>query len=169
MSVLETPRLVLRPLTLDDAAFMLALVNEPAWLRFIGDRGVRNLDDARRYLTNGPLAMYARFGFGHCLVERKADGAALGLCGLVKRETLSDVDLGFAFFPRHWGAGYAHEAAVAVLAHGEGALGLSRIVAITAPDNTSSIRLLEKLEFRFERMIRHVEGGPESRLYVRAR
>lgn len=167
MCPLETNRLGLRQLTLDDAAFVLALVNEPGWLRFIGDRGVHTPEDARRYLENGPFAAYARSGYGHYLVERKADGAALGICGIVKREALEEPDLGFAFFERHWGQGYAEEASVAVLAHARGELGLLRVCAITAPDNVSSIRLLGKLGFRFERVTRLVENGPESRLYLR--
>ncbi len=165
MKILPTRRLLLRPLTLADAAFAAELVNEPAWIRFIGDRQVRTLDDARGYLTRGPLAHYARTGFGHLAVERVGDGALLGICGLMKRETLDDVDLGFAFLERHRGQGYAEEAARAVLADGWSRLGLTRVVAITSPDNTSSIRLLEKLGFRFERFLRVTADAPESRLF----
>lgn len=166
MIVLETERLHLRQLTTADAPFILELVNEPAWLEFIGDRGVRTLDDARGYLTTGPVAMYARLGFGLWAVERKSDGVAVGICGLLKRDTLPDVDLGYALLQRHWGQGYAHEAAAAALAHGRHTLKLPRIVAITAPVNERSTRLLEKMGFRFERMIAVTEGKPESRLYV---
>ena len=151
--VLETERLVLRRLSVEDAPFVLGLVNEPSWIRFIGDRGVRTLEDARSYILKGPVAMYERLGFGLYLTELKEGAVPLGMCGLIKRDSLPDVDIGFAFLPRFWGKGYALEAATAVLAHGKRALGLERIVAITSPDNQSSIKLLEKLGFRFERRL----------------
>src|ERR1041385_7467042 len=103
MTRLEPQRLRLRPLMLDDAPFILRLVNEPSWLQFIGDKGVRHLDDARRYLRKGPLDLYERYGFGPLAVELKVDGTAIGICGLIKRETLPDVDIGFAYFPAYWG------------------------------------------------------------------
>ncbi|KPV49042.1 hypothetical protein SE17_34840, partial [Kouleothrix aurantiaca] len=111
MTVLETERLRLRQFADSDAAFVLELLNEPSWLRFIGDRGVRTLDDALGYITNGPQAMYARYGFSLLVVERTTDGAALGMCGLIKRDTLDAPDIGYAFLPRAWGQGYAREAA----------------------------------------------------------
>jgi RimJ/RimL family protein N-acetyltransferase len=166
VDVLATERLVLRRLTLADAAFILELVNEPAWLEFIGDKGVRTPEDARTYLRQGPLDQYARFGFGPLRVDLKADGAPLGLCGLIKRDPLPDVDIGFALFARHWGRGYAFEAASAVLAHGQSELGLRRIVALTALGNQRSIRLLEKLGLKFERIIRLTPTSPESRLFA---
>ena len=153
MKVLETDRLILRRLTLDDAPFILRLVNEPSWIQFIGDRGVRNLDDARNYMLKGPMVMYERAGFGLFLVELKEGGVPMGMCGLIKRDNLPDVDIGFAFLPRFWGQGYAYEAAAAVLAYGRNVLGLQRIVAITDPDNHSSIKLLERLGLKFEQMI----------------
>ena len=153
VKVLQTERLALRELTVDDAAFIRELVNEPSWIRFIGDRGVRSVDDARAYLEKGPIAMYARFGFGLWAVELKETGEAAGLCGLIKRDALEDVDIGFAFLPRFWGRGYALESAQAVLAYGREILGLDRIVAITSPDNDASIRLLEKIGLRFEQTI----------------
>jgi RimJ/RimL family protein N-acetyltransferase len=159
--VLETERLVLRQLTLEDAPFMLQLVNEPSWLRFIGDRGVRTLEDARRYLQEGPLASYARHGFGLYLTELKPSGAPAGICGLIKRDSLEDVDLGFAFLPRYWGRGYATEAAAAVVGLAFSALGLERLVAITTLDNASSIKLLEKLGMRREESVELPgEGAP---------
>lgn len=154
MRVLETERLQLRCLTTDDAEFILELLNEPSWLRFIGDRGVRTLEDARAYIVNGPGAMYERHGVGLYLVESKSDATPLGICGLIRRDALEDIDIGFAFVPRHWGKGYALESAAAVLEHGRDSLGLRRIVAITSLDNDSSIRLLEKLGMTFERTLR---------------
>lgn len=140
-----TARLRLRPLDLGDASFILDLVNQPSWLRYIGDKQVRSLEDARRYLREGPLAMYTREGFGLYAVERRQDAATLGLCGLIRRAQLEDVDLGFAFLPEYWGQGYALEAAAAVRDHARDTLALPALAAITLPDNASSIRLLEKL------------------------
>lgn len=147
--VLETARLRLRRLDLDDAPFILRLVNEPSWLRYIGDRKVRDLDGARGYLRNGPLAMYARHGFGLWLVERKSDGTPLGQCGLLRRDSLDHPDIGFAFLPAFWRQGYAREAAEAVLAYGHGPLGLPVIQAITSLDNEASIGLLTRLGFGY--------------------
>jgi len=166
MKVLETERLLVRWLTLGDAAFILELVNEPAWLQFIGDRGVRTLDDARTYLASGPLAMYARAGFGLFAVERKSDRALIGICGLLTRDTLADVDLGFALLARFQRQGFAREAAAATLAHAKNVLGLKRIVAITSPENHRSIALLESLGFAFEKIIRLVENCPETKLFA---
>ncbi|HST53730.1 MAG TPA: GNAT family N-acetyltransferase [Pyrinomonadaceae bacterium] len=165
LKVLETDRLILRRLSTDDAEFILRLVNEPSWLRFIGDRGVRSVADARAYILNGPLEMYSRLGFGLYLVELKEEGVSIGLCGLIKRDTLEDVDIGFAFLPEYWGRGYAFEAASAVMAYGRDALGIKRIVAITSADNDSSARLLEKLGFRFERMIKFSVDSEEVKLF----
>lgn len=166
MKVLETERLVLRRMSPGDADFILGLLNEPSFLRFIGDRGVRTREDARAYILKGPVDMYERLGFGLYIPELKGTGVPIGICGLVKRDFLADVDLGFALLPAFWGQGYAHEAAAAVMEHATGTLGLKRLVAITNPDNQSSIRLLEKLGFRFDRMIRAAADGPEIRLFT---
>jgi RimJ/RimL family protein N-acetyltransferase len=166
LKVIETARLTLRWLSVDDAAFIVALLNDPAWLRFIGDKGVRSHDDARRYILNGPVKMYAQYGFGLYLTELK-DGVPIGLCGLIKREGLEDVDVGFAFLPEYRKNGYALESAAAVIAHGENVLRLSRIVAITAPANGDSVRLLEKLGLRFERNVQLPNDTEEIRLYAR--
>jgi RimJ/RimL family protein N-acetyltransferase len=166
LKVLETDRLILRRLSPDDAEFILELLNDPSFLRFIGDKGVRTLDDARDYILNGPVDMYNRLGFGLYLTELKEGGAPIGICGLIKRDSLEDVDIGFAFLPRFCAKGYACESAAAVLAFGRSALGLNRIVAITKPDNHNSIRVLEKLGFRFERMIRLSADAPEVKLFA---
>jgi ribosomal-protein-alanine N-acetyltransferase len=164
--VLETERLVLRRLSADDAPFVLELVNDPAWLRFIGDRGVRNIEDAREYIRKGPEESYAKLGFGLYRVEEKGHGVAAGICGLLKRETLEDVDLGFAFLPAFRGRGYAREAAAGVLALARGSFRLARVVAVTDPANEKSIRVLEGLGFRFERMTRLSANDTELRLYA---
>ena len=162
---MQTQRLILRRLTLEDGPFIHRLVNDPDWLRFIGDRGVRTPADAEAYLRNGPLKMYETYGFGLYAAERSSDGMAMGLAGLVKRDSLPDFDLGFAFLPAYRGNGYAREAALAVLAEAREAFGLKRILAITSLDNTRSMQLLESIGFRFERVIRQTPQDPGTRLY----
>jgi [ribosomal protein S5]-alanine N-acetyltransferase len=163
-AILITPRLELRELTLGDDAFILRLLNEEGFLRYIGDKGVRTLADAREYLGKGPIDSYRRNGFGLYLVSLR-NGEPIGMCGLVKRESLADVDVGFAFLSAHWSNGYAAESAAAVLAYGKEHLGLKRIVAITAPDNTGSIAVLTKVGLRFERMIRLADDTKDVRLF----
>jgi RimJ/RimL family protein N-acetyltransferase len=166
MTVLETERLSLRRFCDGDAEFILRLLNEPSFLRFIGDRGVRTADDARTYVRNGPMASYERFGFGLYLTTLKDDGTPIGMCGLLKRDSLEDVDIGFAFLPDFWSKGFAYEAAAAVMALGKREFGLERIVAVTNPDNAGSIRVLEKLGLIFERMVRLSDESQEIRLYA---
>ena len=166
MKVLDTDRLTLRWLTSDDAEFIMELVNDPAWIRFIGDRNMHSVDAARAYIAKGPAAMYARHGFGLYRVERKDDGVPMGLCGLIKRDYLDDVDIGFAFLPRFCGSGYAKEAAAAVLAYGQREFGLKRIVAITAVDNERSIKLLEGIGLCFEKRIKLNHDSDEVKLFA---
>lgn len=166
MIVMGTTRLKLRRLCAEDAPFIQRLLNDPGWLRFIGDRGVRTIDDARSYLLNGPIAMYARHGFGLYLTERKSDGVPIGMCGLIKRDGLDDVDIGFAFLPEFYGVGYAQEAAAATMAYGMRTLCLTRIVGITSQDNERSIKLLEKIGLRFERLMRLPKDDEEIMLFA---
>ncbi len=164
MKILETERLTLRLQTTDDADFILELVNDPSWLRFIGDRGVRTVEDAREYILNS-IHMYEKSGFCFYLVERKEDNIPLGLCGLVKRDSLEDVDIGYAFLPKYWGQGYAYEAASATLAYSIDTLGLNRIVAITTQDNEASAKLLKKIGLKFERLVQLSNDAGELRLF----
>jgi len=166
LQILETERLSLRHMAVDDAAFILGLLNEPSWLQFIGDRGVRTLDDARAYVLNGPVAMYSRLGFGLYLVELKDSRVPIGICGLIKRDFLADVDIGYALLPAYWSNGYAYEAASAVLTYGQNKVGLKRIIAITDPDNHRSARLLEKLGLRYEGMVAYPDTHKEVRLFA---
>jgi ribosomal-protein-alanine N-acetyltransferase len=169
MNPLSTARLCLSPFTLDDAAFIVELLNDPGWLRHIGDRKVRTLDDARRYLRDGPLASQERHGFALWAVRRRdasAEATPIGMCGLIRREGLDDVDIGYAFVPAARGQGHAREAAAAVLRHGFEQLGLQRIVAITNPDNAPSVRVLETIGMRFERRLRMPGRDDESLLYA---
>ncbi len=165
MIVAETPRLRLRWLTADDAAFILELVNEPGWIANIGDKGIHDLDGARRYIETGPLAMIARFGFGLSMIETR-DTTPVGICGLIKRDSLPDVDVGYALLARHAGLGYAREAVKAVLADGFGRCSLQRIIAITMTHNTRSAKLLRDIGFRPEGTIAFKEGAPEDLLFV---
>jgi RimJ/RimL family protein N-acetyltransferase len=164
--VIETDRLRLRRLSLDDAEFILLLLNEPSFIKNIGDRGVRTVDDARGYIVKGPITSYEKFGFGLWMVETKSPATPVGICGLLKRDVLDDVDIGYALLPEFWSQGYALESAAAVIAYAAEMLGLKRVVAVTNSDNQSSIRLLEKMGFKYERMVRLSEDAPEIKLFA---
>lgn len=166
MKVLETERLILRWMSAGDAVFILELLNDPDWLRFIGDKGVTTIEAARAYIQQGPTAMIVRHGFGLYLTELKESGVPIGMCGLIKRDGLDDVDIGFAFLAKYREKGYAYEAAAATIEYGMKTLRLPRIVAITMPDNRSSIRLLEKLGMRFERPVRLPGDAEELSLFA---
>jgi RimJ/RimL family protein N-acetyltransferase len=163
----ETDRLVLRRLTPDDAPFILRLLNEPSFLQHIGDRGVRNVADAKQYILTGPMASYERHGFGLFLVELKDGGAPIGICGLLKRDALDDVDVGFAFVPESWSKGYAFESTQATLAYARDTHHLRRVVAIVSPENVASIGLLVKLGFFFDRMVQMPGDRDEVKLFAR--
>ncbi|HGH7181015.1 N-acetyltransferase [Bacillus cereus] len=163
MIVLETERLVLRWFDIKDAPFILELVNDPAWIQFIGDKRIKNLDDAKKYILNGPVDMYNKMGFGLYLVERKEDFTPLGMCGLIKRDSLEDVDIGFAFLEKFRSKGYGFESASAVIDYGVQNLGMKRIVAITTIDNINSGKLLEKVGLKFEKIIS--DSGEDLKLF----
>jgi [ribosomal protein S5]-alanine N-acetyltransferase len=166
VKIIETERLVLRQMKVEDAEFIFELVNEAAFIRNIGDKSVRTLEDARAYILNGPVASYGKFGFGLYLVECREAASPTGICGLLKRDALEDVDIGFAFLEKFWGKGFAYESAAAVIEYGRNTLGLKRIVAITSPDNEGSIRVLGKIGLRFEKMIRMPGSDEDTRLFV---
>jgi ribosomal-protein-alanine N-acetyltransferase len=163
--VLDTERLTLRELTQDDAEFIVAQLNDPDFIRNVADRGVRTIEAARAYIRDGPVASYRRHGFGLLLVELKDSRVPIGICGLIKRETLDDVDIGFALLPPFRSQGFALEAAKATLRLAR-ALGLSRIVAIVSPHNADSMGLLSKLGFRHERRIRLGDAEEELELFA---
>ncbi|PAE37374.1 GNAT family N-acetyltransferase [Bacillus sp. 7884-1] len=166
MKVLETDRLILRWLTTDDAAFILELLNEPSWIRYIGDKGVRTLEDAKNYILTGPLNMYSQLGFGLYLVERKQGKTPIGICGLLKRDTLENPDIGFAFLSRYQTQGYGFESASATLKYGHEQLHLKRILAITSMDNHGSSKLLEKIMMKFEGTISFPNDPEELKLFA---
>jgi RimJ/RimL family protein N-acetyltransferase len=159
-----TARLRLRRLAFTDAAFVVRLLNEPAFHQHIGDKGVRTLDEARHYLAHGPMDCHVRHGFGLDCVELFC-GTPVGICGLVKRAALEVPDLGYAFLSEFWGRGYAAEALKLVLRDAKERLGLWRVAAVVAPGNTRSIRLLERAGFVSGGLIRLASDSPEIRLF----
>lgn len=165
MLIVQTERLNLRTVSVDDAPFYLGLLNEPSWIQNIGDRNVRTLDQARQAILDGPVAMQAQRGHSLYVVERISDLAPMGLCGLIKRDALVDVDIGYALKPAYWGQGYAYEAARAMMHYAKETVGLKRLAAITSPDNGSSNRLLRKLGFRFERLTSFDPAGAATNVY----
>jgi RimJ/RimL family protein N-acetyltransferase len=159
-------RVSLRRLTPVDAPFILELLNDPDFIANIADRKVRSLDDANAYLAKGPIEMYERLGFGLWCVELLATSTPIGICGLLKRDWLDDVDIGFAFLPEFRGRGYAREAAELTMDRARQEHGLARVVAIVSPRNARSKRLLESIGFRMERMVRADAESPELELFA---
>ncbi len=166
MHVLQTSRLTLRYFCPDDAKFVVKLLNEPSFIEYIGDKGVRTVEEAKEYLRNGPMDSHERYGYGLNMVELNETGEPIGMCGLVRRDNLDDADIGYAFLEQHWSKGYARESAEAVLQHARDSLGLDRIVAIVTPDNHSSIKLLQKIGLTFERVIRLSDDDKELEFFV---
>ena len=158
-------RVTLRRLALDDAPFILELLNDPDFIANIADRGVRTLDEARHYLASGPIEMYERLGYGLWCVELRTTRTPIGICGFLKRDWLDDVDVGFALLPDFRGCGYAREAVRIALARGREVFALTRIVAIVSPGNERSERLLKDLGLQFERMVQPMPGVPEIQLF----
>lgn len=168
MKVLETKRLAVRWLAADDAQFVHELMNDAGWLRYIGDRGIRSIEDARRYIDERLLAQCIRLGYGLNRVALRESDAPIGICGLVSRDWLDVPDLGYAFLPQFRGRGYATEAAAATLDHARDVLGVPRVAAIVSPDNRDSILVLERVGMIFERMVRPPDESIEICLYGRA-
>jgi RimJ/RimL family protein N-acetyltransferase len=164
-ATLETDRLILRHLDAGDAPFIVSLLNEPAFLHYIGDRQVRSEEDAIRYILKGPATSYRQHGFGLDLVTLKATGTPIGICGLLQRDYLPSPDIGYAYLRRFWSQGYAVEAAAGVMQHARLVLGMPSLLAITADENIASIRVLEKIGLTFEKMFDHPGHPTPSRLY----
>lgn len=154
MKILETNRLTLHQVITGDAEFILTLLNDPSYIQNIGDRGVRTLDNARDFIQRKMVASYMEHGFGLYVVRLKDEKTPIGICGLIKRDMLDDVDIGYAFLPRYWSKGYAIESALAVKEFAVNKIGLTRLVGITDPENLGSIRVLVKLGMKFEKMIK---------------
>ncbi|HEX8560221.1 MAG TPA: GNAT family N-acetyltransferase [Pyrinomonadaceae bacterium] len=166
MNVIETERLGLREVTEADAAFILELLNDPDFVRNVADRGLRTLEDARRFISERLVESYRSFGFGFWLVETKDAKEPAGICGLVSRDALPGVDVGYAFLPQFRSRGYAYESASAVVRYARDVAGLKRLYAIVNPANAVSIRVLEKLGMKFERMVRLADDEPEIKLFA---
>lgn len=164
-SILSTERLYLREFTLEDVSFIIELLNSPGWIQFIGDRNVHSEEDAKKYLLNGPLKSYKENGFGLSMVVRTDNGLPIGMCGLLKRDTLRNPDIGFAFLPEFGGQGYAFEITDALLTFARQNWKAQKISAIALPNNSKSIRLLEKLGFHFESIFRLAPDKEELHLY----
>ena len=162
--ILETERLRLREFTRDDTAFIIELLNSPGWLKFIGDRNVRSEQEAVSYLENGPFKSYHDNGYGLWMVELKDENTPIGMCGILNRDTLETPDIGFAFLPAAQGKGYAYEIAFAVADQAKNKWKIPVLAAITLPANLSSVKLLEKLGFHFEKKFAN-EAGEELVLY----
>ena len=160
-----TARLTLRRITTDDADLMLAVWNDPAFVRYVGDRGIRTPDQARAAICDGALRLYSDFGFGPYCMELKSDGTRIGICGLFQRDNLDHPDIGFSVLPAYCGAGYASEAAQSVVAYARDDLGISTLTAIVSPENTASIGLIEKLGLSFDRGITMPDEDEEISLY----
>ena len=163
--ICKTDRLQLRKFSLDDAPFLLRLLNEESFIRNIGDRNVRGLDDARNYISEKLIASYERYGWGLYLTVLKETKTPIGMCGLVKRDFLPQPDMGFALLPDFCGMGYAFEASMAILYHAENQLALPELLAITNPDNDKSCALLEKLGFIFTKQVRPPDENKDLKLY----
>jgi len=163
--ILETERLRLKEFTPIDSEFIVELLNSPGWLQFIGDRNIKTEEQAKHYLENGPIKSYKENGYGLWLVEKKADNTAIGMCGIIKRETLNHPDLGFAFLPAYNCNGYAFEITSATMEYAKHQLNISKILAITVPNNSKSIRLLEKIKLKFIQTIIFPTSQEELLLY----
>jgi ribosomal-protein-alanine N-acetyltransferase len=165
LNVIETERLSLREMSERDAGFVLEILNDPGFVRFVGDRGVRTPHAAARYIEERFAESYRQHGFGLWLVETKDEGVPVGICGLLKRKELNVVEVGYAFLPPFRARGYAFEAAAAALRHARDVLGLPRLHAVVTPDNAVSIRVLEKLGMKFERAVRLLGEEADVSLY----
>ena len=161
MKILETERLVLRQLTEADAAFFMKLANTPSWLKYIGDRNIKSIEASKKYLRDGSIKSYKERGFGFYMVELQENNDLLGVCGLIKRDTLEDVDIGFAFMPEAEGKGFGYESAYSVLNYAKNKLKINRIIAITVPENERSIGLIKKIGLTYEKMVKLEDDGED--------
>lgn len=168
MKILETDRLILREIVETDGEFILDLLNQPSFIKYIGDRNVRSVDGAREFIRTRFMESYKQFGFGLWAVELKETNETIGICGFVKRDSLPEADIGFALLPQFERKGYAFESAAATLEYGKERLNFNRVLAITSKDNFASGRLLEKLGFAFERFIKMTDDSEEIKLFSTA-
>ena len=159
--IIETERLRLREFNSTDGELIFELLNSQGWLKYIGSRSIATIDDAVNYIETKLQKGYRESGFGFYLVELKATGVKTGMCGLVKREGLDDVDIGFALLPQYENKGYAYESSMAVIQYAKNKLKINKLAAITMPSNFTSVKLLEKLGMKFDKKI-SLPGDPEE-------
>jgi RimJ/RimL family protein N-acetyltransferase len=168
MIVKKTNRLTISKVTLKDAPFFLELMNTPNWIKYIGDRNIKTIKEAETYLKKGILKSYATLGYGFYKVALKPNpNTSVGICGLIKREELNIPDLGFALLPQHEGKGYGYESSIAVLEQARNEFGITKVGAITLEVNTNSIKLLEKLNFSFEKKIKPFDDDEELLFFAK--
>lgn len=169
MIVAETNRLIISKFTIEDAPFFKELVNTPNWLKYIGDRNIKTIEDAKKRIEDGHLKSYETNGFGfYKLLLKEENNKSIGTCGLIKREALDDVDIGFAMLPMYEGRGFGYEASIAIMELAKNKFKLDKIVAITLANNPKSIKLLEKLGLRFEKTVKPFEDTEELLLFAKA-
>ena len=166
MNILETERLILCNITIEDANFIFELLNDPNWIKYIGNKNVHDLESAKNYILNVPIKSYKKFGFGLFLVKLKDLDIPIGICGLIKRDNLENIDIGFAFLEKYVGYGYAFESANATLEYAKNTLGIKKIIAITNEDNYNSIKVLKKIGLVFEKMIKFENEEKELMLFA---
>ncbi|MFK5879293.1 MAG: GNAT family N-acetyltransferase [Flavobacteriaceae bacterium] len=164
--ILETERLFIKELTVKDAPFFYHLVNDPDWLRFISDRNVNSIADAKDYLIAKIIPSYEKFGFGFYLVKTKNGTHSIRIAGLIDREGMEHVELGFAFLPKYRGKGYAYEARKEIMSYASTELKIEPLVAITDLENIKSAKLLEHLGFRFDKNIQLPDFEKPSKLFI---
>ncbi|WP_417874166.1 GNAT family N-acetyltransferase [Xanthomarina gelatinilytica] len=166
--IAETNRLLISKLTLEDASFILELTNTPHFIKYVGNKNLKTLEDSKNYLKEGTLKSYKNFGFGFYKLQLKQEqNKTIGTCGLVKREQLDHVDIGFAMLPGYEGKGFGLEASKEILKLAKNTFKLTRILAITLPTNSNSIKLLEKLGLTYEKRVKPFEDDEELLLFAK--
>jgi len=168
MPLTTTNRLIISKVTLKDAPFFIELMNTPSWLKYIGDRNIKSIEDAKKHLKKGILKSYKESGYGFYKVTQKSEPEkAIGIVGLVKRKELEHTDIGFGFLPNYEGKGYGYESSVAIMNMAKNKFKLNKVLAITNPDNKSSIHLLEKLGLSFQKRIKPFADNEELLLFAK--
>ena len=168
MQIAETKRLILSKITTNDAAFILELMNSPGWLKYIGDRNIKTVEAATVHIENNQLKCYKTYGFGYYKIQIKAENLkTIGTCGLLKRDELEHVDVGFSLLPNYHGKGYGFEAVTEIMNLAKSEFNMKRICAITLPINKPSIHLLEKLGLSYQKTVKPFDNDEELLLFAK--
>ena len=166
MKIAETQRLILTKITEDDAPFILELMNTPGWLKFIGDRNIKTVSEARDYIKKNQLKCYEDYGFGYYKILLKSENLKpIGTSGLLKRDTLEHIDVGFSLLPNYYKKGYGFEAANTILNLAKTQFKIKTVCAITLPSNIASIRLLKKLGLSLKKEVKPFEDDETLLLF----